>query len=162
MPTVYFGQKNQDRRPGTILPEIHPLCTFTVCFHHKPLREFRAARFTTYVIALFSSGGLNRGESRISKKDHLPIITVRNEVAKVMFIHLSVCPQGGLPQCMLGYHQHHPPPPPEQTPKRRPPAPADGYYCRLISGVPGGFWAFHTFFWPAEFPGYHQWQQESQ
>ena len=34
----------------------------------------------------------------------LPVITVRNEVAKVMFLHLSVCPQGGgLPQCMLGY-----------------------------------------------------------
>ena len=30
------------------------------------------------------------------------VITVRNEVAKVMFLHLSVCPQGGLPQCMLG------------------------------------------------------------
>ena len=29
-----------------------------------------------------------------------------------MFLHLSVCPQRGLPQCMLGYH----PPPREQTP----------------------------------------------
>ena len=27
--------------PGTILMEIHPLFTFTVCFHHKPLCEFR-------------------------------------------------------------------------------------------------------------------------
>ena len=37
-----------------------------------------------------------------------PIITVRNEVAKVMFLQASVCPQEGvcgcLPQCMLGYH----------------------------------------------------------
>ena len=34
-------------------------------------------------------------------------ITVRNEVAKVMFLHLSVSHsvhRGGLPQCMLGYH----------------------------------------------------------
>ena len=38
------------------------------------------------------------------------IVTVRNEVVKVMFLHLSVCPQGGvLPQCMLAY-----PPPPQQ------------------------------------------------
>ena len=42
------------------------------------------------------------------------LITVRNEVAKVMFLHLSVCPRGGvLPRCMLGYH-----PPPEQTPQQ--------------------------------------------
>ena len=58
-------------------------------------------------------------------------ITVRNEVAKVMFLQASVCPQGGrwgcLPQCMLGYHTHPPPrsrhppeqmPPQEQTPPR--------------------------------------------
>ena len=32
------------------------------------------------------------------------IITVRNEVAKVMFLHLCVCPQGALPHCMLNYH----------------------------------------------------------
>ena len=42
-------------------------------------------------------------------------ITVRNEVAKVIFLHLSVIlftgGGGGLPQCMLGYHT-----PPEQTP----------------------------------------------
>ena len=33
-------------------------------------------------------------------------ITVRNEVAKVMFLQASVCPRGGgcLPECMLGYH----------------------------------------------------------
>ena len=37
------------------------------------------------------------------------IFTVCNEVAEVIFLHLSVCPQGGgLPQCMLGY-------PPDQT-----------------------------------------------
>ena len=47
------------------------------------------------------------------------IFTVRNEVAKVMFLHLSVCPRGGgLPQCMLGYHT-----PLEQAPpgSRQPP-----------------------------------------
>ena len=33
------------------------------------------------------------------------LITVRNEVAKVMFLHLSVILfTGGLPQCMVGYH----------------------------------------------------------
>ena len=42
------------------------------------------------------------------------IFTVRNEVAKVMFLQASVCPRGGgcLPQCMLGYHtpgSRHPP-----------------------------------------------------
>ena len=35
------------------------------------------------------------------------VITVRNEVAKVMFLQACVCPHGGggwcLPQCMLGY-----------------------------------------------------------
>ena len=55
------------------------------------------------------------------------IFTVRNEVAKVMFLHLSVCPQGGLPPCMLGYHHHHPysvtrhPPGPDQIPKEQTP-----------------------------------------
>ena len=34
------------------------------------------------------------------------IITIRNEVVKVMFLQVSVCPQGGRgcpPQCMVGY-----------------------------------------------------------
>ena len=34
--------------------------------------------------------------------------------------------------------------------------------CRLIEVSLGGYIRFYTFFWPAEFPGYHQWQQESQ
>ena len=44
------------------------------------------------------------------------LVTVRNEVVKVMFLHLSVCPRGGggLPQCMLGYL-----PPREQAPPQR-------------------------------------------
>ena len=43
------------------------------------------------------------------------LITVRNEVTKVMFLHLSVIlftVAGGLPQCMLGYQPpgtRHPP-----------------------------------------------------
>ena len=78
------------------------------------------------------------------------IISVRNEVAKVMFLQESVCPWGGLPQCMLGYHPHPPgpeipPPKSRHTPPptgagtpspSRPPAPgagtpppADGYCC---------------------------------
>ena len=44
------------------------------------------------------------------------IFTVRNEVAKVMFLHLSVCPQGGLPQCRDTPRADTPPP--EQTPPR--------------------------------------------
>ena len=46
-----------------------------------------------------------------------------NEVAKVMFLHLCVSPQGGLPQCMLGYHPPlgagTPPSPGAGTPSRR-------------------------------------------
>ena len=50
------------------------------------------------------------------------LFTVRNEVAKVMFLHVSVIlSTGGLPHCMLGYHP--PPqdqaPPQEQTPTLR-------------------------------------------
>ena len=49
------------------------------------------------------------------------IITVRNEVAKVMFLHLSVCPQRGwvLPQCMLGYPPGADTPPRADTPPSR-------------------------------------------
>ena len=56
------------------------------------------------------------------------LVTVRNEVAKVMFLHLCVCPQRGcLPQCMRGYH---PPPGSRHPPQSRPPPPlADGYCC---------------------------------
>ena len=56
--------------------------------------------------------------------------------AKVIFSQASVCPQGGLPQCMVGYTpppgSRHPPPPgadtsPDQTPhprgNRHPPRP---------------------------------------
>ena len=60
------------------------------------------------------------------------MFTVRNEVAKVMFLQASVCPQGGgcLPQCMVGYtppRSRHPTPRSrhswEQTPpwSRHPP-----------------------------------------
>ena len=34
--------------------------------------------------------------------------------------------------------------------------------CRLIQVSLGVYRVLYTFFWPAEFPGYHQWQQESQ
>ena len=50
--------------------------------------------------------------------------------AKVMFLQVCVCPRGGLPQCMLGYHSPIPgtppgagAPPQEQAPPRnRPPS----------------------------------------
>ena len=45
------------------------------------------------------------------------LITVRNEVAKVMFLHLSVILfTGGLLQCMLGYHPPGTDTPLEETP----------------------------------------------
>ena len=52
------------------------------------------------------------------------IITGRNEVvAKVMFLQVCVCPQGGgcLPQCMLGYHppDQADPPGPGRPPRTR-------------------------------------------
>ena len=51
------------------------------------------------------------------------IFTVRNEVSKVMFLHLSVILSTGrgLPQCMLGYH-----PPGANPPKSRHPPPGPG------------------------------------
>ena len=64
------------------------------------------------------------------------IFTGRNEVvAKVMFLQVSVCPQGGcLHQCMLGCHtpqmENPPPPDGEPSPDGEPPldgeAPPDG------------------------------------
>ena len=54
---------------------------------------------------------------------HTEVFTVRNEFAKVMFLHLSVCLQGGLPQCMLGYHPRTRHPPQEQALPRQPGTP---------------------------------------
>ena len=34
--------------------------------------------------------------------------------------------------------------------------------CELLEVSLGSYIPFYMFFWPAEFPGYHQWQQESQ
>ena len=43
----------------------------------------------------------------------LTLITVRNEVAKVIFSQACVCPQGGvLPQCMMGCQSPRPDTPP--------------------------------------------------
>ena len=66
------------------------------------------------------------------------IVTGRNEVvAKVIFLHLSFCSQGGLPQCMLGYHhrrQGDPPsketPPKKEAPPRRRHPPAKETPCK--------------------------------
>ena len=63
---------------------------------------------------------------------YVRFIIVRNEVAKVMFLHVSVILStgGGLPECMLGYyhHHHHPqeadhPPPGSRPPPREADAP---------------------------------------
>ena len=66
------------------------------------------------------------------QSSNMKLFTVRNEVAKVMFLQACVCPHGGgLPQCMLGYYgppgSRHPPgadPPGPDTPhsgSRQPP-----------------------------------------
>ena len=52
------------------------------------------------------------------------IVTVRNEVAKVMFLHVSVCPQGGgVPGQVPPRDQVHPLGPGTPLP------PGDGYCC---------------------------------
>ena len=77
------------------------------------------------------------------------LIPVRNEVAKVMFSRACVCPQGGLPQCMLGYPpgpDTHPlgpdPPPRDQTPPPREAATAaDGTHpTGMHSCLGNNFW----------------------
>ena len=89
------------------------------------------------------------------------LITGRNEVvAKVMFLQVCVCPQGGgcLPQCMLGCHtppgtRQAPPPPhpgtrqtppktrhtPSPGPGRPPPREADSS-IRSTSGRYASYW----------------------
>ena len=49
------------------------------------------------------------------------IVTVRNEVAKVMFLQASVCPQGGGGVCLSACWDTTPPEqtPPKQTPRSR-------------------------------------------
>ena len=44
------------------------------------------------------------------------IIIVRNEVAKVMFLQASVCPQGGVPDQEQPPRSRHPPPPSSRQP----------------------------------------------
>ena len=94
--------------------------------------------------------------------DFVLIITVRNEVVKVMFLHLSVCPQGGLPRCMMGYHPY-PPHPGEQTYLPRAGTPADqappnnGYCCERYASYWNAFLLtvcllFHTFGQTISFP----------
>ena len=53
----------------------------------------------------------------------------------------------------------------EKTPTVSPDSGATGgtaMLCRLIQVSLGVYRVLYMFFWPAEFPGYHQWQQESQ
>ena len=65
----------------------------------------------------------NGGINGPTNKDlcHPRIFTVRNEVAKVMFLQLSVCPQWGV--CLSASWDTHPPtrtryPPPDQAPPK--------------------------------------------
>ena len=64
------------------------------------------------------------------------VFTVRHEVVKVMFLHLSVCPQGrGSASVHAGIH-----PPPEQAPPwDHAPHPADGYGCRWYASYWNAF-----------------------
>ena len=86
----------------------------------------------------FYSFGIHNSFFCLEKKDKKslfspcranPVITVRNQVARVMFLQACVCPQGGwcLPQCMLGYHTLPPraDTPQEQTPPGSGPPGAD-------------------------------------
>ena len=75
-------------------------------------------------------GGLCHGDPFLRYWVVCILVTVRNEVAKVMFLHLSVIlfTGEGLPQCMLGYHPPHPDqvpldqaPPRTRHPRSRPP-----------------------------------------
>ena len=68
------------------------------------------------------------------------IFTVRNEVAKVMFLHLSLSPQGGSPSVHAGIPppptllRYQTPPGPDQTPKEQPP-PKEGS-SSVHAGIP--------------------------
>ena len=73
-------------------------------------------------------------------------ITGRNEVAKVMFLHLSVCPRGGSASVHAGIPSRSRPPgtrppPPEQTPS----PPADGYGCERYASYWNAFLFFFHF-----------------
>ena len=72
------------------------------------------------------------------------LITVRNEVAKVMFLHLSVCPQGrDLPQCMLGYPPEEQAPPRDQDPPQQTAKVTDGTHS---TGMHSCFKFFSTMY----------------
>ena len=59
------------------------------------------------------------------------IFTVRNEVAKVMFLQACVCSHEGgcLPQCMLGYHPPEADSPPGADPPREMATAVDGTHA---------------------------------
>ena len=68
------------------------------------------------------------------------LVTVRNEVAKVMFLQVSVCPRGGsLPQCMLGYHippgSKHPPRPQQTATAADGTHPTGMHSCLLLISI---------------------------
>ena len=94
------------------------------------------------------------------------IFTVRNEVAKVMFLHLSVHRgEGGLPQSMLGYHSppwqgRHPPSKAGTHPPGKAgthpsgmetPQPADGYCCGWYASYWNAFLYFLCNIWSQKY-----------
>ena len=78
------------------------------------------------------------------------IFTVRNEVAKVMFLHLCVCPQGGGSASVhAGYHptsQEQAPPRAGTLPGNRHPQ-ADGYCCGRYASYWNAFLSIEQFWW---------------
>ena len=51
---------------------------------------------TSYVSIMFQT------VTMMMMMTHYTFITIRNEVAKVMFLQMCVCPQGGIPACLAG------------------------------------------------------------
>ena len=64
---------------------------------------------------------LSSDPKQVISMRQIEFFTISIEFAKVMFLHPSVCPQGGVPQCMLGYH-----PPQDQAPRPWDQAPPSG------------------------------------
>ena len=90
-------------------------------------------------------GDMDEHLTQVRSSFSISFITGRNEVvAKVMFLQVSVCPQGGgcLPQCMLGCQTPpgpgRPPRPGRPTPTRQtPPDQADPPRTRQTPPRPG-------------------------
>ena len=106
--------------------------------------------YCSSTLVSYTKGGWVAGSSPFTV---MTIFTVRNKFAKVMFLHVSVCPRGGLPQCMLGYSPGSRPPgadtPSEQAPPREqaPSHRGDGYCCGRYASYWNAFLFYHWIQW---------------